>query len=144
MSARVGVKLFVQEDLNPAVPARIGGSSQWIHINGAVAGGSAQARILISSISTAGPAAGRSDHSNQRWALYLSLVQTQVSKRFTSGLGLNAAYTWSKLLDNGSELFTYNNTSATSPVCRRHLAGSARERAVAVRSHAQAVVDLAV
>ena len=38
-------------------------------------------------------------------------LQTQVSKRFTKDFGLNAAWTWSKLLDNASEIFQYNNTS---------------------------------
>jgi hypothetical protein len=55
----------------------------------------------------------RSTRTNGGHSSYHSL-QTQVSRRFAREFGLTAAWTWSKLLDNGSEVFTYNNTLATA------------------------------
>jgi hypothetical protein len=37
--------------------------------------------------------------------------QFEVRRRFTNGFGFGTAYTFSKVIDNGSEIFSYGNTS---------------------------------
>lgn len=109
-----GVHLFINEDLNPAVidPARRvlpQGFSSIQQLQAALPTGYAlQARL--------DPLQGsRIIRTNGGHSSYHS-AQLNLAKRFTRDLGFNAAYTWSKLLDNGSEIFTFNNSSSTSAV----------------------------
>ena len=109
-----GVKLYVQQDLNPAVPASLAvlpnGFTSLAQLQAAVSA-SPNPYLIDSRLD---PMQGvRIIRTNDGHSSYHSW-QTQVQKRFTRSLGLNVAYTWSKLLDNGSELFTYNNTLPTS------------------------------
>jgi hypothetical protein len=57
--------------------------------------------------------------------------QFQLSKRFTKDCGFSAAYTWSKLLDNGSEIFTFNNSSSLAAI-PSVFGGQRLERAVSL------------
>jgi hypothetical protein len=102
-----GVRLFIQEDLNPTVtpenlrrfPAGFNNAAE-LH---AVYPYTVENRL--------DPLQGsRLIRTNGGHSTYHSL-QTQVSKRFARDFGFNAAWTWSKLLDNASEIFQYNNTS---------------------------------
>ena len=43
-------------------------------------------------------------------------LQTSVNRRFSSGFVFNGSYTWSKLIDYNSDVFTTNNTPATSVI----------------------------
>jgi hypothetical protein len=109
-----GVRLYVQQDLNPAVPAELrvlpNGYSSLAQLQSAVSA-SPNAYTLDARLD---PLQGvRIVRTNDGHSSYHSW-QTQFQKRFTRNLGLNAVYTWSKMLDNGSELFTYNNTLPTA------------------------------
>ena len=95
-------------------PAALARSSEWIHIHWrSCRRQSAQARTRILSIRGWTRCRAFGSFEPTMGTLPITRWQTQVQKRFTSSFGLNAAYTWSKLLDNGSELFTYNNTLPT-------------------------------
>lgn len=39
-------------------------------------------------------------------------AQFELKRRFANGIGFSAAYTFSKVIDNGSEIFSYGNTSS--------------------------------
>jgi hypothetical protein len=102
-----GVRLFIQEDLNPTVTPE--------NLRRFPAGFSSAAELRAvypyTVESRLDPLQGaRTIRTNGGHSTYHSL-QTQISKRFTNNFGLNAAWTWSKLLDNGSDIFQFNNTS---------------------------------
>lgn len=109
-----GVRLYASEDLNPAVlnPAlRVlpAGFSSLTELPSALpAGYSLQPNI--------DPLQGvRIIRTNGGHSSYHS-AQFQLQKRFTRDLGFNMAYTWSKLLDNNSEVFQYNNTTPLAAI----------------------------
>ncbi len=102
-----GVRLFIQEDLNPTVTPE----NLRRYPSGFANAAELRAVYPYTVESRLDPTQGsRVIRTNGGHSTYHSL-QTQVSKRFTSNFGLNAAWTWSKLLDNASEIFQYNNTS---------------------------------
>ncbi|MGH8525618.1 MAG: hypothetical protein ACREXY_15870, partial [Gammaproteobacteria bacterium] len=96
-----GTRLYINEDVNPSVPA-----SQRITPSGFTGSRTctpATTGCLIS---------GRLDNlqgsrlirTNGGSSIYHS-GQLNVTRRFVNGLALTGAYTWSKLIDNGSEVF---------------------------------------
>lgn len=109
-----GTGLFLNEDLNPQVlnpalrvlPAGFGSLAE---LQAALpAGYTLQPRL--------DPLQGsRTIRTNNGHSSYHS-GQFQLSKRFTRDIGFSGAYTWSKLLDNGSEIFTYNSSSSLAAV----------------------------
>jgi Carboxypeptidase regulatory-like domain/TonB-dependent Receptor Plug Domain/TonB dependent receptor len=121
-----GTKLFAQEDLNPQVPAAL-------------------------RITPAGPVptygytlrydnlqGSRSIRTNDGSSTYHA-AQVQVSRRFNSGVSFSGAYTWSKLLDYQSDVFTTNNTVAISQT-PTIFGGMANERAVSLFDRPQRAV----
>ena len=111
-----GTKLYVNEDLNPSVPAAAGPFHPGIQrITPAGFTGSTTCTpntvgCLIS---------GRLDNlqgsrlirTNGGSSMYHS-GQLLVTRRFTNGFSLSSAYTWSKLIDNGSEVFGVADTNS--------------------------------
>ena len=98
-----GTKLFAQEDFNPLVPLSM--------------------RIIPAVVSPGYVLQGRLDPiqgartiRTNNGSSYYHAAQVNASRRFASGLVFNAAYTWSKLIDYNSDVFTTNNTVASSAV----------------------------
>jgi outer membrane receptor protein involved in Fe transport len=113
-----GTKLFMNEDANPTVPAS----------------------LRVTPAGYTGPTSGRIDNlqgartvrANSGSSIYHA-AQLNVTRRFNKGLALTGAYTWSKLIDNGSEIFaaTGNGLSNSSlPIVPHVLGGERLERAV--------------
>ncbi len=107
-----GTRLYINEDLNPAV------------VNPALRilpqGYSSLTQLAADVNYTLQPRfdplqGSRSIRTNGGHSSYHS-GQFQLSKRFTKDFGLNLAYTRSKLLDNASEVFTYNNSTPNSAI----------------------------
>jgi hypothetical protein len=93
-----GTRLYATEDLNPLVPLNLQAP-----VPSSVPAGRRVARL--------DPLSGsRQTRTNGGSSIYHS-GQIEVKRRFRSGLGFTGAYTWSKLIDNVSEIFTYGNTS---------------------------------
>jgi hypothetical protein len=91
-----GTKLFATEQLNPLVPVSLRAS--------APASAPQQGRV--------DPLQGsRSIRTNGGSSNYNSF-QAEVRRRFANGFQFNSSYTWSKSIDNVSELFNYGNTAA--------------------------------
>ncbi len=122
-----GTKLFLQEDLNPLVPA---------------------ARRITPTTTTPIPAnrlSGRFDNlqgqrnirTNAGSSSYHS-GQLNVTRRFAQGLAVTGAYTWSKLMDNGSDVFGVTGTNAQAMAAVPSIFGGLpAERAVSLfdRTH---------
>ncbi|MBD0324996.1 MAG: TonB-dependent receptor, partial [Pyrinomonadaceae bacterium] len=85
-----GVHLFLTEDYNPTVPAALR-----ITPPGATTGLSGRRDNLQG---------GRSVRTNGGESIYHA-GQVEVRRRFANNLAFTGAYTWSKFLDNGSEVF---------------------------------------
>ncbi|MCC6366021.1 MAG: TonB-dependent receptor [Bryobacterales bacterium] len=100
-----GTKLFATEQFNPVVPA----SMRILPTT--------TAPIPSSRLGTRyDPLSGsRAIRTNNGSSIYNSL-QVNLSKRTAHGFFGNFGYTWSKLLDYGSEIFSYSNAAATSAV----------------------------
>lgn len=131
-----GVRLYIQEDLNPTVPESMrilpAGFSSLGELQSAL-NASANPYTLEARLD---PMQGaRGIRTNGGHSSYHSL-QTEVRKRFTNRLGFSVAWTWAKLLDNSSEIFQYNNTSpvASYPAA---LGGQPLERGISLydRTH---------
>ena len=91
-----GTRLFATEQLNPLVPASLRAS--------APASAPQQGRV--------DPLQGsRSIRTNGGSSNYNSF-QAEVKRRFAKGFQFNSSYTWSKAIDNVSELFNYGNTAS--------------------------------
>ena len=130
-----GTKLYLNEDLNPSVPAVASPFHPGIQritpagFTGSTTCTPNTAGCLIS---------GRLDNlqgsrlirTNGGSSSYHS-AQLLVTRRFTNGFSLTSAYTWSKLMDNASEVFTVADTNlpqqASFPAI---FGGQALERAV--------------
>src|SRR6185503_14735814 len=110
-----GTKLYVNEDMNPSVPAVATAFHPGIQrITPAAFTGS-----LTCTPGTPGCLiSGRLDNlqgsrlirTNGGSSNYHS-AQVLVTRRFTNGFSLSSAYTWSKLIDNGSEVFGVADTN---------------------------------
>ncbi|HKP83192.1 MAG TPA: carboxypeptidase regulatory-like domain-containing protein [Pyrinomonadaceae bacterium] len=130
-----GTKLYLNEDLNPSVPAVANAFNPGIQrITPAGFTGS----TTCTPNTTGCLISGRLDNlqgsrlirTNGGSSSYHS-AQLLVTRRFTNGFSLSSAYTWSKLIDNASEVFTVADTNlpqqASFPAI---FGGQAAERAV--------------
>lgn len=109
-----GVRLYINEDLNPQVlnsslSVLPSGFSSLADLQSALPAGYTL-RPNIDPLQGA-----RNIRTNGGHSTYHS-AQFNLSKRFSRNMGFNAAYTWSKLLDNGSELYTFNNTTSNAAI----------------------------
>jgi hypothetical protein len=120
-----GTKLYLAEDRNPSVPAE----------------------LQVTPAGYTGPTTGRLDNiqgartvrSNSGSSIYHA-GQLNVTRRFSNGLALTGAYTYSKLIDNASDIFNSvgvglsNSQFAIIPTV---LGGDRNERAVSLfdRTH---------
>jgi hypothetical protein len=118
-----GTRLFINEDLNPQVPAA----------------------LRITPPGFTGTLTGRLDNTqgsrlirtNGGSSVYHS-GQLLASKRFSGGFTMSAAYTYSKLLDNASEVFgVANNNQPQQAAVPSIFGGQERERGVSLfdRTH---------
>ncbi|MDQ1469826.1 MAG: hypothetical protein QOJ99_1306, partial [Bryobacterales bacterium] len=95
-----GTKLFTTEDLNPQVPLNLRGP---VPANLSPSAPALQPRL--------DPLQGsRTVRTNGASSTYHAL-QMEVKRRFGNGIAFTAAYTYSKAIDNSSEIFTFGNTS---------------------------------
>jgi hypothetical protein len=113
-----GTKLFATEQLNPLVP-----SSLRAPVPASVPANRTMARV--------DPLQGpRSIRTNGGSSNYNSF-QTEIKRRFSNGFQFASSYTWSKAIDNISELFSYGNTASLSLFAIPGYYGGARlDRAV--------------
>ena len=118
-----GTKLFMNEDANPLVPAS----------------------LQVTPTGYTGTRSGRLDNlqgvrtvrANSGSSSYHA-GQLMVSRRFNKGLALTGGYTWSKMIDNNSEVFASAGLSNGSLSVIPHILGGERnERAVSLfdRTH---------
>lgn len=120
-----GTKLFINEDLNPSVPT-----------------GLRRAYTNVSPRATLQPRldplqGSRLTRTNAGNSVYHAL-QSELSRRFANGMGLRGSYTWSKLIDNSSEVFGVANTGLPQQSAIPSIFGGLRnERALSLfdRSH---------
>jgi hypothetical protein len=129
-----GTKLYMNEDRNPQVPANL-------RITPAGFTGSTTCTPNRPECFISGRLdnlqGGRTIRSNSGSSSYHA-GQIQVSRRFRNGLGLTGAYTYSKLIDNNSELFVSTGLSNSSlSIIPFPLGGERNERAVSLfdRTH---------
>lgn len=118
-----GTKLYMNEDRNPLVPANL-------RVTPAGYTGTTSGRLDNLQ-------GGRTIRSNSGGSNYHA-GQLSVSRRFNGGLALTGGYTWSKLIDNNSEIFASAGLSNGSLSVTPHLLGGERnERAVSLfdRTH---------
>jgi outer membrane receptor protein involved in Fe transport len=120
-----GVKLFATEQMNPILPLTM--------------------RIFPANADTA-PASrigtrydvlqGTRNIRTNNGASSYNALQALLSRRYANGLSGSFSYTWSKLLDYGSEIFAVGNTPANAAV-PPFLGGLAAERALSLfdRTH---------
>ncbi len=129
-----GTRLFLNEDRNPLVPASL--RSTPAGFTGSTTCTPGAAGCLIS---------GRLDNlqgqrtirANSGSSTYHS-GQLNVTRRFTNGFALTGAYTYSKLIDNGSEIFASSGLSNSSlAVIPAILGGERNERAVSLFDRTQ-------
>lgn len=100
-----GTKLFATDQFNPLVPASL-------VVNPANAASIPASRR----VSRLDPLQGsRSIRTNNGSSIYHSL-QTSLQKRMKAGFFGNLSYTWGKLLDYSSEVFSYSNAPASTMV----------------------------
>ena len=113
-----GTKLFATEQLNPLVP-----SSLRAPVPASVPASRTMARV--------DPLQGpRSIRTNGGSSNYNSF-QAEIKRRFANGFQFSSSYTWSKAIDNVSELFNYGNTASLSLFAIPGYYGGARiDRAV--------------
>jgi outer membrane receptor protein involved in Fe transport len=97
-----GVKLFLQEDYNPLVPTSLRVTPPGT--NTSVIGLSGRLDNLQGTRTVRGNGGESKYHA----------AQIEVRRRFADNFTFTGAYTWSKFLDNGSEIFG-NTTGSNSP-----------------------------
>lgn len=125
-----GTKLFATEQFNPLVPSSL-------RVNPANVA-SIPANRLVGRLD---PLQGtRAIRTNNGSSIYHSL-QVSGQKRMKSGFFGNVSYTWSKLLDYGSEIFAASGAAAQTAV-PTIFGGLARERGISLfdRTHRAVVV----
>ncbi|MFN0102933.1 MAG: carboxypeptidase regulatory-like domain-containing protein [Bryobacteraceae bacterium] len=94
------MRLFINEDLNPLVPLNL--RRQYSNVNPLVAG-----QLTLRSDTLQGNRLTRTNGGNSSY----HGLQTSLNRRFSKGLHTNLSYTWSKNLDNSSEIFGQANVS---------------------------------
>lgn len=118
-----GTKLYMNEDRNPLVPANL-------QVVPAGYTGTRSGRLdSLQGVRTIRANSGGSNYH---------AGQLSVSRRFSKGLGLNVAYTYAKLIDNGSEIFASAGlVNSSLPIIPHVLGGERNERAVSLfdRTH---------
>lgn len=125
-----GTKLFSQEQFNPLVPSSMVINPPNVR--------TIPAERLVSRLD---PLAGtRSVRTNNGSSIYNSL-QVHLTKRSSNGLFGSVAYTWSKLIDYGSDIFTASGNVGQS-VVPTIFGGLPRERGVSLfdRTHRTSIV----
>jgi hypothetical protein len=127
-----GTRLFLNEQLNPTVPAGL----QVIPVT--------TPPIPASRLNPRLDAlqGSRNIRTNGGDSNYHAL-QVHVAKRFSKGLHGGAAYTWSKLIDNGADVFSITGTNQTqNPAVPAFFApgGLRFDRAVSVQDRTQRAV----
>ncbi len=110
-----GTKLYVNEDMNPSVPIVANAFNPGIQrITPAGFTGSTTCQPGTSGCLISGRLdnlqGSRLTRTNGGSSDYHS-AQLLLTRRFTNGLSLSSAYTWSKLMDNGSEVFGVADTN---------------------------------
>jgi outer membrane receptor protein involved in Fe transport len=118
-----GTKLYMNEDRNPLVPANL-------RVTPAGYTGTTSGRLDNLQ-------GGRTIRSNSGGSIYHA-GQLSVSRRFSKGLALTGGYTWSKMIDNNSEIFASGGLSNGSLSITPHILGGERnERGVSLfdRTH---------
>ncbi len=130
-----GTKLYLNEDLNPSVPAVANAFNPGIQ-RITPAGFTGSTTCTPNTVGCM--ISGRLDNlqgsrlirTNGGSSSYHS-AQLLVTRRFTNGLAVTGAYTWSKLLDNASEVFTVADTNLPQQASFPSIfGGQALERAV--------------
>lgn len=126
-----GVKLYANEDLNPSVPAalRLGTPSNYPACTPGANVTAAQATAQFPA-GTLCPLSGRLDNlqgsrlirTNGGNSIYHA-GQFNLSRRFSEGLFVTAAYTWSKFIDNASDVFGVANTNLPQQAARPPILG---------------------
>jgi Carboxypeptidase regulatory-like domain len=118
-----GTKLYANEDRNPLVPANLQVTPPGY--TGATSG-------RLDNLQ-----GGRTIRSNSGSSSYHA-GQVQLTRRFSRGLGLSGSYTYSKLIDNGSEIFASGGlVNSSLPIIPLVLGGERNDRAVSLfdRTH---------
>ncbi len=118
-----GTKLFANEDRNPLVPAALRITPPGY--TGAISG-------RIDNLQ-----GSRTIRANSGSSIYHA-AQAQVSRRFSKGLGITGSYTYSKLIDNGSEIFASAGlVNSSLPIIPLVLGGERNDRGVSLfdRTH---------
>lgn len=107
-----GTGLYIEEELNPLLtnPARRVLPAGYATLDELQAATPYKLQTRLDPLQGA-----RSIRTNNGHSSYHS-GQFQLTKRFTKDFGFSAAYTWSKMLDNSSELSLYNNSTQVSAV----------------------------
>lgn len=141
-----GTKLYINEDLNPLVPAALRlntPASYPVCTPGArLTAANANAQFPVGSIC---PLSGRYDNiqgsrlirTNGGSSIYHS-GQLNITRRFADNFTLTGAYTYAKLIDNASEVFAVAATNQPQQAAVPSIfGGQARERAVSLfdRTH---------
>ncbi|HEX8721074.1 MAG TPA: TonB-dependent receptor [Pyrinomonadaceae bacterium] len=135
-----GTKLFVNEDKNPSVPAALRGPIPAGYPSACTPGGTVTAAQATTRFAVGSPCplsnrldmlqGSRLIRTNSGSSIYHS-GQFLLQRRFANGLATTASYTFSKLIDNASEVFSVVETNqpqqASFPAI---LGGQAAERAV--------------
>lgn len=100
-----GTRLFLNEELNPSVPASLSIIPQ-------TATPIPPSRLNARYDALQGRRAIRTNGGSSTY----HALQTSLNRRFAKGLQAEIAYTWSKALDNGSEIFVFNSLPAASQI----------------------------
>jgi outer membrane receptor protein involved in Fe transport len=120
-----GVRLLINEDLNPSVPTGL--RRAYTNVR---PGFVLQPRLDPLQ-------GGRLTRTNGGNSIYHAL-QSEVNRRFANGMGLRGSYTWSKLIDNSSEVFGVAATGSPQQSAIPSIFGGLRnERALSLfdRTH---------
>jgi len=128
-----GTKLFINEDRNPQVPAALQVTPAG-YTGPNCTPGSAGCRLSGRLDNLQGARTVRSNSGSSSY----HAAQLSATRRFSRGLTFSGNYTWSKLIDNGSELFVPTTLSIQNfPIIPLVLGGERNDRAVSLfdRTH---------
>ncbi|MGH9844908.1 MAG: hypothetical protein ACREEM_39835, partial [Blastocatellia bacterium] len=129
-----GTKLYAEEERNPLVPAALRVTPAGFTGSTTCTPGSAGCLITNRLDNLQGI---RNIRSNSGSSIYHA-GQLLVTRRFTGGLGLTGSYTYSKLIDNGSEIFASGGlVNSARSIIPHFFGGERNERAVSLfdRTH---------
>ena len=137
-----GTKLYINEDLNPLLPENLRSTPPAGYPKACTPGANltaAQAAGTNFAAGTPCPLSNRLDilqgarltRTNGGSSIYHA-GQFEVRRRFANNLALTAGYTWSKLIDNGSEVFAVGSVNLPQQAARPPILGfdNRLERAV--------------